>query len=196
MADVELGKFSLERMFRAVELVQERLLRAAAALESGGIPYAVVGGCAVAEWVTRAGQGGVRYSNDVDILIRRNDLPRAQVALECVGFVHRSSKERHVFLDGVDGSARSGVKIVFAGEPERPDYAYPVADVIHSERGQGFQVLSLEPLVRMALTSFRREDGMLLRDMLDVGLMDESWLVKLPEDLAARLKELIDTPDG
>lgn len=196
MANVELGKFSLDRMFRAVELVQERLLRAAAALECHGIPYAVVGGCAVAEWVSRAGQGGERNSNDVDILIRRNDLHRVQVALESTGFVYQSRNGFDMFLDGVDGSVRSAVKIVFAGERERPNYAYPLADVIHSERGQGFQVLCLEPLVRMALTSFRREDGMLLRDMLDVGLVDDSWLAKLPADLAARLKELIDTPNG
>jgi hypothetical protein len=41
-----------------------------------------------------------------------------------------------------------------------------------------------------------REDRVLLRDMLDVCLLDESWLAKLTVDLAARLKELIDTPNG
>jgi hypothetical protein len=196
MANIELGEFSLERMFRAAELVQERLLRAAAALENRGIPYAVVGGCAVAEWVKRAGQGGIRNSNDVDILIRRNDLHSVQAALESARFVYQSRKGRDIFLDGIDGSARSAVKIVFAGEPERPVYAYPVADVVHSQPAHGFQVLALEPLVRMMLTSFRREDGMLLYDMLDVGLIDASWLAKLPDDLAALLKELIDTPNG
>jgi hypothetical protein len=195
MANVKIGEFSLERMFRAVELVQERLLRTAAALENRGIPYAVVGGCAVAEWVRRADQGGERYSDDVDILIRRNDLHSVRVALDSAGFVYQSRNERHIFLDGVDGSVRSSVKIVFAGEPERPEYAYPLPGV-HSQPAQGFQVLDLEPLVRMMLTSFRREDGMLLYDMLDVGLIGASWLTRLPDDLAARLRELIDNPNG
>src|SRR4051812_48134793 len=48
-----LGPFSLDRMVRAVERVRERLVRATAALEKAGIPYAVAGGNAVAVWVTR-----------------------------------------------------------------------------------------------------------------------------------------------
>ena len=43
-----LGSLSLERVVRAVEKVRERLLRATAALEKAGIPYAVAGGNAVA----------------------------------------------------------------------------------------------------------------------------------------------------
>jgi hypothetical protein len=38
-------------MERAVAKVRERLLRATAALNQAGIPYAVVGGNAVASWV-------------------------------------------------------------------------------------------------------------------------------------------------
>ena len=33
-------------------------------------------------------------------------------------------------------------------------------------------------------------------DMLDVGLIDESWTLRLPAELAERLQSLIDTPDG
>jgi hypothetical protein len=40
-----------ERMFRAVELVQERLNRACRALREAKVPYAVIGGNAVAAWV-------------------------------------------------------------------------------------------------------------------------------------------------
>ena len=40
----------LERMARAVEKVRDRLQRATAALESAGVPYAVIGGNAVAAW--------------------------------------------------------------------------------------------------------------------------------------------------
>jgi hypothetical protein len=38
-------------MVRAAEKVRERLRRAAGALEAAAIPYAVIGGNAVAAWV-------------------------------------------------------------------------------------------------------------------------------------------------
>jgi hypothetical protein len=41
----------LDRMERAVANVRERLLRATAALNAVGVPYAVIGGNAVASWV-------------------------------------------------------------------------------------------------------------------------------------------------
>ena len=63
-----LGPFSLDRMVRAVEKVRERLLRATAALEKAGVPYAVAGGNAVAVWVTRVDESAVRNTRDVDIL--------------------------------------------------------------------------------------------------------------------------------
>jgi hypothetical protein len=35
-----------------------------------------------------------------------------------------------------------------------------------------------------------------LRDLISVGLVDESWRVKLPDKLAERSQSLLDTPDG
>jgi hypothetical protein len=48
----------------------------------------------------------------------------------------------------------------------------------------------------MKLTSFRRKDQVHLQDMIEVGLLDHSWLGRLQPELAARLKELLDDPDG
>ena len=56
----------LERMARAVNEVQMRLLRAAQALEAGNVPYAVIGGNAVAAWVSRIDAGAVRTTRDGD----------------------------------------------------------------------------------------------------------------------------------
>ena len=38
-------------------------------------------------------------------------------------------------------------------------------------------------------------DQVHLLDMLDMGLIDESWLAKLPAELAPRLRQLIENPD-
>src|SRR5215207_10888815 len=81
----------LDRMERAVAKVRERLLRATAALNQAGIPYAVVGGHAVASWVATVDEGAVRNTRDVDLLVRREDLPALTAALEKAGFVPEKS---------------------------------------------------------------------------------------------------------
>ncbi len=77
-----------ERMIMAVEMVRIRLDRAVAAFEAHGVPYAVIGGNAVANWVARIDEGAVRNTRDVDILIRRTDLPAAIKAMDDAGFDH------------------------------------------------------------------------------------------------------------
>lgn len=186
----------LERMVSAVEKVRDRLLRAAAALESAGVSYAVAGGNAVAAWVARVDEAAVRSTQDVDILLRRSDLAGAQVALEAAGFVYRHVAGMDVFLDGPNAKARDAVHVVFAGEKVRPQEALPNPDVMQSEALTPFRVLSLEPLVQIKLTAFRRKDQVHLLDLLDVGLIDASWKERYPPELGERLQSLIDTPDG
>src|SRR5436305_5323729 len=104
----------LERMVRAVEKVRERLLRAAAALERAGVPYAVVGGNAVAAWVSRVDEAAVRNTRDVDLLIRRSDLDAAAAALAAAGFVRRHAMGVDRFIDGPYAKARDALHVVLA----------------------------------------------------------------------------------
>src|SRR6266478_4038899 len=90
----------LDRMERAVAKVRERLLRATAALNQAGVPYAVVGGNAVASWVATVDEGAVRNTRDVDLLVRRNDLPAITAALEQAGFVGGVLLDVVMFRDG------------------------------------------------------------------------------------------------
>jgi len=55
--------------------------------------------------------------------------------------------------------------------------------------------VTLEALVRMKLTSFRDKDRTHLRDMLEIGLIGDSWTSRLGPKLGARLQQLIDTPE-
>jgi hypothetical protein len=48
----------------------------------------------------------------------------------------------------------------------------------------------------MKLTSFRDRDRVHIRDLLDVGLIDATWLDRFPPELQIRLQQLIETPDG
>lgn len=196
MDTLPLGLQSWERTIRAVELIKKRLLRATAALENAGVAYAVIGGNAVAAWVGRIDRSAVRFTQDVDLLIRRDDLEAAKPALATAGFIYRHVASIDLFLDGPDATARDAVHVIFAGERVRPHYPFPAPDVRESEDSDTFKVLRLDALVRMKLTSFRDKDKTHLRDLIDVGLVDESWPATLPGELASRLQSLIDTPEG
>src|SRR5262249_56146663 len=102
-----------EGMIGGVEKVRERLLRATAALEKAGVPYAVVGGNAVAAWVSSVDEAAVRNTQDVDLLLRRADLDAAKAALASVGFVRRHAAGIDLFLDGPKAKDRDAVHVVF-----------------------------------------------------------------------------------
>ena len=179
---VVLKDFSWERMIGAVKDVRERTLRAARALRKVGIPHVVVGGNAVAAWVARVDQEAVRNTKDVDLLVPRQDFERVVAALQAAGFVHQNVAGVDLFLDGPQGSVRSAIHILFAGEKVRPDYLLPAPEIDESEAGPEFPVPTLEALVRMKLTSFRLKDQVHLLDLLEVGLIDGSWCGRLPAE--------------
>ena len=196
MPPTEYGPISWERMINAVEKVRARLDRAVAALEAAGIPYAVVGGNAVAAWVSRVDESAVRNTRDVDILLRRSDLETAKTALEAAGFVYRHVKSIDLFLDGPGSKAGDAVHIVFAGENVTSN-SVTVSPAIDEIDADGpFVVANLEALVRMKLTSYLRKNQVLLLDMIDVGLIDATWPARFQTELGARLQALLDDPDG
>ncbi|MFL5328218.1 MAG: nucleotidyltransferase family protein [Gemmataceae bacterium] len=186
----------LDRIEQMMQKVRDRLLRCTAALEAAGVPYAVVGGNAVAAWVARVDESMVRNTRDVDILIRRSDLPAAKTALEAAGFVYRHATSIDMFLDGPGAKARDAVHVVFAGEKVRPEYVMPAPNVTEVEPEASYKILNLDALVCMKLTSFRDSDRTHLRDMIEAGMLNADWLQRLPIELAPRLKELLDNPEG
>ncbi len=194
--DPGVGEYLLERMVRAVERVRSRLRRAAKALEQANVPYAVVGGNAVAAWVARVDEAAVRNTQDVDILLRRGDLEAAKQAMAIAGFIHRHVKGVDMFLDGPEAKARDAVHVVFAGQKIHPDYVLPAPDVTEAEQTPEFRLLKLEPLVHMKLTSYRRKDQVHLLDLVEVGLVDDTWLSRLPLKLSERLCEILSNPES
>jgi hypothetical protein len=190
------GEALWARIERAVENVKDRLRRTTSALNAAGIPYAVVGGNAVQHWVAQVDESVVRNTRDVDIILNRADLPRAIAALEAAGFLYRHAASVDMFLDGPEAKARDAVHVVFAGEKVREDYPEPVPSIDDYALIDDARTLPLEKLVGMKLTSFRDKDRVHLRDMISIGLIDANWTGRLPSELAARLQELLDDPDG
>ena len=101
-----------------------------------------------------------------------------------------------MFLDGPAASARDAVHVLVASEKVRPDDVLPAAEVTETDQAADFRVVSLEALVRMELTAFRGENGMQVRDLMTVGLVDETWLDRVSPLLRDRLQQLLNDPDG
>jgi hypothetical protein len=180
----------------AVDRVERRLQAATSALESAGIPYAVVGGNAVAVWVGRVDPSATRATKDVDLLVRRCDVERISAAFAELGFQRQDLRDLVLFIDPDEPSKRSGVHLVWANERIRPSYTVPSPDVSEAVvDAKGFRVLGLAALVRMKLTSFRPIDQVHIADMASVGLIDAEVRAALPPQLAARLDEVERTMD-
>ena len=190
------GEALWSRIERALEKVKDRLRRVVQALDGVEIPYAVIGGNAVQLWVAQVDEAAVRNTKDVDIVLRRSDLEAAKAALEAVGFVYRHAARIDMFLDGPDASARDAVHVIFAGEKVRPEYLEAAPDVDDVARIDDIRTVPLASLITMKLTSYRDHDRTHVRDMISVGLVDETWLDRVPPSLRDRLKQLLDDPDG
>ncbi len=186
----------LDRMERAVAKVRERLLRATSALDAAGVAYAVVGGNAVASWVATIDEGAVRNTRDVDLLVRREDLSVIAAALELAGFVREELLGVVMFRDGPDGKPSEAVHLRFAGEKTRPDHPLPTPQIQTASPSADYRVVDLETLVVMKLLSNRDKDRTHLRDLIGVGLIDASWLTRVPTQLADRLKAILDSPES
>ena len=123
------------------------------------------------------------------------------MALEAAGFSHRQiamlgqKGTMDIVLDGPDSSVRDAVHLRWAREKVRADHPGPAPDVDQTEDTGEFRLINLPALVTMKLTSFRDRDRMHLRDLLDVGLVDDTWTKDLPPELAVRLKEILDNPE-
>ena len=92
--------------------------------------------------------------------------------------------------------ARDAVHVIFANEKVRKESVAPAPDIDPHDLAPPFRVLALESLVRMKLTSFRLKDQVHIQDLIGVGLIDETWPVRFPPDLAERLKSILANPEG
>jgi hypothetical protein len=145
----------------------------------------------------------VRNTRDVDLLVRREDMDAIVTAMAKGGFIHRSvsilgGKGRiEMFLDGPGAKARDGVHLIFSGEKVNPESLEPSPDVAEIDASHSdFRLLDLDALVTMKLTSNRRKDQVHLLDMMEIGMLDESWLERVPVSLRDRLQALLDDPEG
>lgn len=176
----------------ALDDVTRRLKRICRALEQASVPFALVGGQAVAVWVASRDPAAVRTTKDIDILIHRDDLPQARAAATSAGMDYFEVMGVGMFLDRDDPNPRHAVHLVWAGEKVRPAYEFPSPTIDQREILEGgLPVVSLPGLVLMKLLSNRDQDRVHLRDMIDVGLITREMLNHVPPKIATRLEALL-----
>lgn len=183
------------RMERAVEKVNERLRKTVRILEDAKVPYAVVGGHAVRAWVAQVDEAALRTTRDVDIMVRPSDFPAMKQAMIAAGFHHRNVSDLDMFVEHPEASARDAVHVVLVGKIERAG-DNPNPDIEPVARANDFQTVRLETLVFMKLNANRDKDRVHLRDMISLGLIDQTWPKEYPEPLRSRLIELLNDPEG
>lgn len=175
----------------AVNRVARLLIKVTKVLDAAHIPYAVVGGNAVAAWVASIDPEAIRTTKDVDLLARREDLPAMADALRRIGFDQFEVMGVPMFVDRRRPSPKSGVHVVVANEKIRPHYAHPAPDVTDSVHSKsGFMVINLPSLVAMKLQSFRLIDQTHIVDLKGVGLITQELVSLLPPDLRERLMKI------
>ena len=181
-----------ERYQMAIDKLTDRLDRITSALANTGVPYALVGGQAVIYWVSTKDPAAVRTTKDVDIMIRREDLPRAKSAALSVGMDYFDVIDVGRFLEPGDPNPRHGVHLVWAGEKVKAEDPLPNPAIDErQELEPGKSVVLLPGLVRMKLMANRDRDRVHLRDLIDVGLVDRAMLAGLPAELVDRLDALL-----
>lgn len=176
----------------AVDRVTDRMQRITAALDAEHVDYALVGGQAVALWVASRDPAAVRTTKNVDLLVRRADLPSVRKAALAANFDYFETLGVGMLLDRVDPNPRHAVHLVWAGEIARPREVHPMPTVQNAHLFDGrWRTVSLLDLVAMKLIANRDQDRVHLRDLIDVGLIDRQLSAQLPADLQSQLDLLL-----
>ena len=197
-----LGKAATKREFvnilfeeRVFELIGT-LQKLSQPLEQAGVPHELVGGLAVFLHVENADSTHSSLTRDIDVMIRRDDMPNVIAVAERHGFRFRHSAGLDMLLYGDTISARNAIHLLFTGEKvketqlEAHPGIRPVRAVMH---GQQFLVIPVVDLLRMKLSSFRDKDRVHVRGMDAAGLLTWEGECELSEELRSRLRHVRET---
>ena len=158
--------------------VYDALRRLTRRLDAEKIPYALIGGMAL------AAHGFVRMTQDVDILITPEGLAAFQARCVGHGYVPAFSGAQKSFRDT---ETHVRIEIITTGEYPGDGKPKPVVfpdPAFSSIEHEGLHILTLEKLIELKLASGMTAPQR-LRDLADV--QDVIAALNLPEDFAKRL---------
>ena len=169
------------RHFDEKSAVFAALQRITRRLKELDVPYAIVGGMALFKHGLR------RFTEDVDILVRKADLKRIHLALEGLGYI-APRKHSKTLRD-----TENGVRIEFLTTGEFPGdgkpkpVAFPDPDTVSVE-SNSIKYISLPRLVELKLASGMTGAGR-LKDLGDVEELIK--LLNLPPQFAQELNPYV-----
>lgn len=167
--------------FEDESAVQKTLRRIVKRLDDLGVPYAVVGGLALFF------HGYRRFTEDVDILVTKDDLKLIHEKLEGLGYTPPFAGSKHL------RDADTGVKVEFLTTGEYPGdgkvkpVAFPSPADVRVE-GAGVWFLSLPALIELKLAS-GISNPLRGKDIVDVQELISA--LNLGDDFAVRLHEFV-----
>ena len=162
-------------------------------LQEAGVIFEVVGGVAVNAHLLDAHRSRSFVTRDIDLLVRREDLPRIIAAAEAGGYRGRKMFGGFALIKP-DQDLAEAVHLLFAAEKTREAQAMPNPE-IHPEIkhlrefGVSVPVVRLADLIRMKLTSFRAKDEAHIEILDKCGLISAEVAAALPDVLKSRLDQ-------
>jgi len=169
------------RHFEESSAVFKALHKVAFRLKELGIPYAVVGGMALFRHGVR------RFTEDVDLLVKKDDLKMIHDKLEGRGYLPPFANSKHL------RDTELGVKIEFLttgdypgdGKPKPVSFPEPLAVSFETD---GIRYINLPRLVELKLASGMTNPGR-LKDLSDV--LEVIKILDLPSDFANQLDAFV-----
>ena len=165
------------RHFEEKSAVFTALHKVGQRLKSLGIPYAVVGGMALFRHGLR------RFTEDVDILVTKEDLKTIHAALEGLGYLQPFTNSKHL------RDTELGVRIEFLttgdypGDGKKKPVSFPDPRTVAFE-AEGLSYIHLNKLVELKLASGMTNVGR-LKDLSDV--LELIKVLDLPIEFANQL---------
>ena len=169
--------------------VQKTLRRIVKRLDDLGIPYAVVGGLALFF------HGYRRFTEDVDILVTKDDLKLIHEKLEGLGYTPPFAGSKHL------RDADTGVRVEFLTTGEYPGdgkvkpVAFPSPADVRVE-GAGVWFLSLPALVELKLASgisnpLRGKDIVDVQELISALGLGDDFATQLSPFVQDKFRELV-----
>jgi hypothetical protein len=169
------------RHFEENSAVFDALRKISSHLNALGIPYAVVGGLALFQHGLR------RFTEEVDILVTKDDLRKIHKELEGLGYLPPYANSKHL------RDTELGVKIEFLTTGEYPGYgkekpvSFPDPAAVSFSSG-GVSYLNLPTLVELKLASGMTNPGR-MKDLSDV--LELIKILNLPADFTDNLNPFV-----
>lgn len=161
------------------------------AFSDAGIDYRVVGGLATYLYVEEAAPDAGCLTKDVDIAVRRADLPRIETAVAPFGLRYRHTLGVDMLVQADAPSARRAVRLLFTGERIKEDLPEPTPGLGEGRTINGIRLMALEQLLVMKLTSFRLKDQTHINDLQEAGLITQEIERTVPAALRDRLQQVL-----